>query len=692
MKKITYLMILAILTPLLGLGLASCDDNTDFSKAHVLTDEELAELARQKEIADSLAQIINADTILVYTVSDYPAPEGVWNTQSFELDYGAFAEVFDLTEQEVEEALDWAPGCVEFTNVVIQGTTHADQATNTQNQVNGYWGHWYKYNGNATEAGYAEADSRFFIEWQGYYDEETGSCVDSFFNIGQFPGRSVAGDKYQAIECFIYNEKRVAIVVEYSVIPREEIKGGVVTTYTMDADVVYNGSFKTTAVEFDMAQVLNDLGASSWSDLKWVGVDADGNYTDAYVATDEVGNELFWFDQNGYVGAYGENASVYVSFPTQVETTTFLVAPMPNVFTVGMSVSLHFAAVYGDKIAEYVLNVTMVEADAIVGDIVYTANYNVTQAYRNDYSYSLLTFDADAICSALGVANITDATILGKDGSGKYSEDYSASPIGFWYSSDGALSYTNGVIYVSHTGDSDPNADEYSTLRVGMMPCGDDDPYEKLQPITAVFAFMADNKIAEINIAWQLGDADDGFTAPHDYAEDILAATNVGNIDFLDIECEWNTAYEGALPVFDSDAVKAALGIDDLTKTRRFAKNPDGTVVYQGEASDYPSYWYGSDGYYSEYGADSRIYVAYYGYADEWPEDEYTLYIGLMPPFEDAYTSRVGDVYNVVYGLYAEGKTYTFTIKATVTGTEGALESAAPRRNVNLRNRAHGIR
>lgn len=688
MKKITYLMILALLTPLLGLGLASCDDNTDFSQAHVLTDAELAELARQKHIADSLAQIINADTILVYTVSDYPSVNGVWSSTSFEVDFGAFAEVFGLTEQEVEEALDMAPGCAEFTNVVIQGTTHADQSTNSQNRSNGYWGHWYKFNGNATEAGYSEADSRFYVEWQGYYDEEAGACTDSYFNVGQFPDRSVAGDKYQAIECFIYNEKRVAVVVEYNIIPREEITGGVVATYSVDMECVYNGSYKTTSVEFDMARLLGDLGASSWSDIKWVGINPDGSYTDAYTAGDEAGNEGFWFDQDGYVGAWGDAASVFACFPTEVETSTFTVAPMPDVFTVGNSVALHFAAVCGDKIAEFVLSVTMVEADAIVGDIVYTANYSVKQAYRNDYSYSLLTFDADAVCSALGVGNITDATILGKDGSGKYSEDYSASPVGFWYSSDGALSYTNGVIFVSHTGDSDPAADEYSTLRIGMMPCGDDDPNEKLQPISVVFAFYADNKIAELNIDWQLGEADEGFTAAHDYAADIAVATNAGNKD-LTADCEWNSAHEGALIEFSVDEVKTALGIDDLSKARRFALQPDNTVIYQGED---PAYWYGADGNVAGYGADARIFVAYYGYDAEYPEDEYTLYTGLMPPVDNNYTCRVGDTYKVVYGLYANGKTYTFTINATVTGEETPLPAESARRSVNLRDAAHGLR
>ena len=48
-----------------------------------------------------------------------------------------------------------------------------------------------------------------------------------------------------------------------------------------------------------------------------------------------------------------------------------------------------------------------------------------------------------------------------------------------------------------------------------------------------------------------------------------------------------------------------------------------------------------------------------------------------MPPMED-YTCRVGDTYKIVYGLYAKGKPYTFTVTATVTGEELPLGGDEP--------------
>lgn len=694
MKKISYIIFSAVLLSLYSLGVVSCGDNTDFSKPHILTDAELAEQARQKHIADSLAQVINADAIQYVEVEDYAAPDGIWSFKPFEIDTKMMAETFKLSEEEVIRGLCQAPGAPEFINVVIQGTTHMDQSTNNSNRTNGIWGHWYKYNGNTVESGYAEEDSRFATEWAGYYDEETGECVETYFTIGQFPGRSVPGDHYQAIECFIYGDYRMAIVIDYSVIERQAITGGVVATHDLSMKCEYNSGYATEPIEFDLAGLIAELGAPSWDAISWVGVKADGSYDQVFTASDALGNEGFWFDQNGNPGSWGDNSSVYACFPTAVETNTFTVAPMPNVFTAGNSVTLHFAAVFGDKIVEYNLFVEIVAPADIVGNVVYTHEFNVKQAYRNDYSYSLLPIDAAAICDALGISNLSDAVGLSKDTEGNYTKEYCADGQGFWYRNDGTFGWGDeAVIYIARIVSNDPDSEDYNNLRIGIMP---HDDTSLLTPVSVLYAFMANDKVAELTINWQLGDSDEGFTAAHDYLADIKAASNAGNLA-VDVDCPWNVAYEGGVVTFDAETVKSALGVSDLRNALCFAVEPDGNIVYQ---KNDPAYWFGADGKVAGWGADGRIFAAYYGYdesdPDSDPADASAIYLGLMPTWEGAYTCRVGDVYTVVYGFFYKGKTYTFTIKASVTGEEAPLETRAKAhkapRKVNLKKVAYRMR
>ena len=49
--------------------MASCGDNENFSKEHILTDDELKELARQDSILEAQKNQINADLILEYTAN-----------------------------------------------------------------------------------------------------------------------------------------------------------------------------------------------------------------------------------------------------------------------------------------------------------------------------------------------------------------------------------------------------------------------------------------------------------------------------------------------------------------------------------------------------------------------------------------------------------------------------------------------
>ena len=57
----------------------------------------------------------------------------------------------------------------------------------------------------------------------------------------------------------------------------------------------------------DLNKAMADLGVTSLGDITWIGVLPDGTYTQAYTADPNA----FWYDMDGYVGSWGDSASVF---------------------------------------------------------------------------------------------------------------------------------------------------------------------------------------------------------------------------------------------------------------------------------------------------------------------------------------------------------------------------------------------
>lgn len=843
MKKFKYIFLLPVVFMLLGLGAVSCGDNTDFSKAHVLTDDELNELARQQAIRDSLRNVINADTILTIEVN-LIASASSYDGELLTIDHHAIAKTFGLTDEQVLQSIqnlwqddDYKPGYPEFTAFAIEGTTHEDNL-GAQTQAGGFygWGHWWNSKGDVCEWNYANNDEAVYTSI--YADLEKGVL---YCDLGQYPGMLYDGEVVKVIEALKYSDAndityRAAIVIIVYVGEMPEIEGKVVATLDIEGSIEYNGGYETSDIPVDIDNIVSLLGAPSWADLQWVALNPDGSYFQEQDAGDGRGNGGFWFGQDGYKGSWGDEASVFMCFPTDEYVEAFSAAPMPGVFVEGSEVTIHCAATYGGNIVELNVHIVVGAAAEIVDNVVYESVYNVTQAYRNDYSTALLPLPVNDIVAALGVSDLNEVAVVAYDENGKltkdgtanagfyfnadgsigvwggesvifieyyggnpeddeynnlavgihpdilergyeagqvvpvklgmyanekvallninwqlgdedegfvaptpvegtvvyetsynvkqaYRDDYSTAllPIdaadiaarlgisdlnnaqvigvaadgsytrdytagnGFWYGLDGSIqNWGVAVMFVEYHPTADLEGDGYNTLAVGMMPEIYEMDYTDGTVIPVVFGFKAGENIALLNINWQIGAEDEGFVAGTDYEALINAATNVGN-EVIDMDCDWNTPYESGYYEFDPEAVKSALGISDLSQALTFAQLPDGSAVYQGQD---PAYWYGATGTLDGWGPDGRVFISYYGYDEEWPEDEYTLYVGVMDLWDGEYTCKLGDEYTVVYGLYANDKKYTFTFNITIVGDpqDGEAQAAAYSRSAIMKS------
>lgn len=342
MKKLYY--IIGVFAFMAVFGLTSCGDNENVSNPHVLTEEELAEMAKQDSIRQAQLNSINADLVLEYTVEDYAS--STWTNQPLYIDLDKIAELFGLTTEQLKNAINQEDGAVELTGFAIQGTTHSDYSG--LSTTSGTWGHWWNLSSDACT--WSDGNLSFFCEWQGDY-----------FAVGQCPGNVKEGETYTAIEGLKYGDKRAAVKVTYKLIPRAAIVASVVDTQTFNAEFAASAeSYDGANVTIDIDAILSKLGVSSVSDISVVGFKEDGSLTQEYTS-----NSAFWYTKEGYPTTYGETAVAYIEyFGNQAEAEaddlkTLYVGQMPGSLTAGDTFSLPVGLMANNKVVKLVVNVTV---------------------------------------------------------------------------------------------------------------------------------------------------------------------------------------------------------------------------------------------------------------------------------------------------------------------------------------------
>lgn len=403
MKKLSYI-ICCMLMALSSAMTSSCGDNTDFWGVHVLTDDEIAELARQDSIREAQRNTINANLVLEYNL-DVTVSASNYDGGIVSIDLNAIANCFGITVSQLRQGLFnmrqdwygyWEQGA-EITGFCIQGSTHADvmSAYNT----NSCWGHWWDENGDITEWG---SNARVYAEWYDPWGVEEGDeNSEAYFIVGQMPGTLTAGNTYKFIECLKYQDLRVAVVINVIAKDREEVKASVVSTQKLSLETPPNNGYVAFEVPgFDADKVLADLGVSSFDNVAWVAPNADGSYAQEYSA-DAPG---FWYDLEGYAGTWGDNASVFTHFDAASQIVT--IGQMPEVMKEGDEITVKFGALANNKIAMLEINLKIVafkDPETKPEGEPYETSKDVTlsKPYSEDYA-SVEDFDAiDIIKDAL---------------------------------------------------------------------------------------------------------------------------------------------------------------------------------------------------------------------------------------------------------------------------------------------------
>jgi hypothetical protein len=441
MKKI-YLYI-AILSSLLT-GLASCGDNEDFSTLHVLTPDEIAEQRRQDSILDAQKNKINADLILTYSV-DVTISSALYDGTSLTIDLDKIAELFGITKEELLAGIAGETGAPEIKGFAISGKNNVDvgSATNT----NSPWGHWWAADSTVTTWG---ETAMTFNE----FDTETG-----VFNVGQYPGHLVDGQKVRAVECLKYNEKRVAVVINVNAKAPGKITATVVRTQDLVIDVVAKtgNDYGADSLQFNLTQALSDLGVASMADVKYVAVNEDGSFNGEALTDPKNG---FWYDMNGFAGSYGDNASLYTAYGDFLEDKIGI-GQFPGHLTGGQSITIQYGLMANNKIVMLKIKVNInsyidPETPPAGDPTAITQDISMSKPYSDDYAKikvdikDLLRDAFKKTTYQIHQAILSGELKLYQGAVSQTDPAYTADVPGYWLKADGtAGEWADGLVWCS---------------------------------------------------------------------------------------------------------------------------------------------------------------------------------------------------------------------------------------------------
>jgi len=441
MKKIYfYTACLAFLI----IGIASCGDNTDFWGKHELTQDEIDEIARQDSIREAQKNSINADLKLEYSI-DITISKTVYDGAPVTVDLDKIAGLFGITKQQLLDGIAGVSGAPEVKGFAINGTTHADigSATNT----NAPWGHWWNKDGDVTVWG---ADAMVFAE----FDTDAG-----IFNVGQYPGHLADGQIVKFIECLKYNEKRVAVIVTVNAKAPGQITASVVNTQKLNITMTPSSSYDQDSLKFNLAQTLSDLGISSMEGIKFVGINADGSYTEETTT-----GSGFWFDVNGFVVPWGDNSVVYTTYgpdDNDFGEEYIGIGQMPDVLQAGQTVVFKYGFLANNKIEMFEITVKVVayedpETPPEVDPETIDKDIELTKPWSDDYA-SVSVDVKDVLRNAFKMTTYQIHKAIGSGDLKVYLNEitnddpsYTADVPGYWMDAGGnACGWADGVIWCS---------------------------------------------------------------------------------------------------------------------------------------------------------------------------------------------------------------------------------------------------
>lgn len=305
-----------------------------------------------------------------------------------------------------------------------------------------------------------------------------------------------------------------------------------------------------------------------------------------------------WFDADGNVVAWGDNAMVCCEYNT--EDKFFNVMQFPKHLVDGQKVKVIEGLKYGEKRAAVVITIIAHGAEEITAPIVSTQKISIDVNPASTYDMNNVKFDVKQVMADLGISSMDDAKYVGVKTDGSYAQESDAGTNGFWYDEEGFASgfSDDARVYTSYGGD-DWAADEIGIgQNPGKMVEGDQ--------VVIKYGILANNKIAMIEITVNV--------VPYDDPETVPSGDPITSELAVNLSKDYDNTYSSIR--FDvKEVLREAFKMTTYQIHR--ARVSGDLKIYCGEESaedpsytaDAPGYWLSQDGASAKY-ADGFCWVS----------------------------------------------------------------------------------
>ena len=279
----------------------------------------------------------------------------------------------------------------------------------------------------------------------------------------------------------------------------------------------------------------------------------------------------------------------------------FNVGQYAGLLTAGQTIEVIEGLKYGELRVAVVITINVAGLEEITATVVSTQQLTLDVNPASTYDMVNVKFDPNQVMSDLGISSMDDIEkFVAVKADGSYAQESDAGTNGYWYDADGtANGYSeNSRVYTSYGGDEWP-VDE---IGIGQYPgnCAVGDSY------TVKYGFLANNKIAMMEITVNIVAYQDPETAPEGEPEELTIDVNLQKNytnDFANVQVDVRETLRQAFKMttyqIHSARVANELKIYCQTET---AEEPEYTA-------DVPGYWLAADGASAAY-ADGLCWVS----------------------------------------------------------------------------------